>query len=46
VTIGQASGDYVEVKTGLSEGEEVVTNGSYALKSERLRERIELEGPL
>jgi len=46
VTIGQESGDYAEVKGGLTEGEEVVTQGSYALKSEALREQMPSESPL
>jgi cobalt-zinc-cadmium efflux system membrane fusion protein len=46
VTIGESSDDYVEVKAGLAEGDEVVTQGSYALKSEMLREQIPMGGPL
>jgi cobalt-zinc-cadmium efflux system membrane fusion protein len=46
VTIGQASGDYVQVVAGLAAGEEVITKGSYALKSELLREQMPTGGPL
>ena len=44
VTIAQASGDYIQVVAGLVAGDEVVTQGSYALKSELLREQMPLEG--
>ncbi len=40
VTIGQASHEYIQVVTGLDAGDEVVTEGSYALKSELLREQM------
>jgi len=46
VTIGQASGDYIQVVAGLTSGDEVVTQGSYALKSELLREQMPTGGPL
>ncbi|MDH4153719.1 MAG: efflux RND transporter periplasmic adaptor subunit [Nitrospira sp.] len=46
VTIGESSNDYVEIKAGLKEGEEVVTEGSYALKSEALRGQMSMGGPL
>ncbi len=46
VTIGESSREYVEVKGGVKEGDEVVTQGSYALKSEALREQMSLGGPL
>jgi membrane fusion protein, heavy metal efflux system len=46
VKIGESSQDYVEVKTGLTEGDEVVTEGSYALKSEALRGQMSMGGPL
>jgi membrane fusion protein, heavy metal efflux system len=46
VTIGASSSDDVEIKTGLKEGDEVVTEGSYVLKSEALRGQITLGGPL
>lgn len=46
VTIGQASGDYIQLVAGLVVGEEVVTEGSYALKSELLREQMPTGGPL
>jgi membrane fusion protein, heavy metal efflux system len=46
VTIGQAAGDYIQVVAGLVVGEEVVTQGSYALKSELLREQMPTGGPL
>ncbi|MBY0249583.1 MAG: efflux RND transporter periplasmic adaptor subunit [Nitrospiraceae bacterium] len=44
VTIVQASGDYIQVVAGLTSGDEVVTQGSYALKSEYLREKLPSEG--
>ncbi len=37
VEIGLSSGDWVEVRSGLSEGEEVATDGAFLLKSELLR---------
>jgi membrane fusion protein, heavy metal efflux system len=40
VKMGQSSNDYGEIKAGLEEGDEVVTQGSYALKSEVLREQM------
>lgn len=46
VTIGDASEEYVHVKTGLAAGDQVVTEGSYALKSELLREQMPTGGPL
>ncbi len=46
VTIGESSGDYVEIKSGVKDGDEVVAQGSYALKSEALRGQISMEGPL
>lgn len=46
VTLGQASSEYVQVITGLAAGDEVVTQGSYALKSELLREQMSTGGPL
>lgn len=46
VTLGQASGEYIQVVAGLTAGEEVVTQGSYALKSEYLREQMPRGGPL
>lgn len=46
VKIGESSNDYIEVKAGLKEGDEVVTHGAYALKSEALREQIPTGGPL
>ena len=46
VTIGETSNEYVEVKDGLKAGDEVVTEGSYALKSEALRGQITVGGPL
>lgn len=44
VSIAQASGDYIQVVAGLVAGDEVVTQGSYALKSELLREQMPSEG--
>lgn len=46
VTLGRASTEYVQVITGLAAGDEVVTQGSYALKSEALREQMPTGGPL
>ena len=46
MTIGEAADEYVQVKAGLAEGDEVVTQGSYALKSELLREQMPAGGPL
>jgi cobalt-zinc-cadmium efflux system membrane fusion protein len=46
ITVGQTAGDYVEVTGGLVDGDEVVTEGSYALKSELLREQMPAGGPL
>lgn len=46
VTLGQASIEYIQVITGLNSGDEVVTQGSYALKSELLREQMPTGGPL
>ncbi|WHZ21716.1 MAG: Cobalt/zinc/cadmium efflux RND transporter, membrane fusion protein, CzcB family [Nitrospira sp.] len=43
ITIGESSDDYVQVKAGLAMGDEVVTQGSYALKSELLREQMPSE---
>jgi len=44
VTLGQASSEYIQVVAGLAAGDEVVTQGSYALKSEHLREQMPSEG--
>ena len=46
VKIGASSSDHVEIKAGLEEGDEVVTEGSYALKSEALRGQMTMGGPL
>ncbi|MDX2251993.1 MAG: efflux RND transporter periplasmic adaptor subunit, partial [Nitrospira sp.] len=46
VKLGVSSHEYVEIKDGLTEGDEVVTEGSYALKSEALRGQMSMEGPL
>lgn len=46
VAIGESSDDYVQVKAGLAAGDEVVTQGSYALKSELLRGQMPTGGPL
>ncbi|UVT19712.1 MAG: efflux RND transporter periplasmic adaptor subunit [Nitrospira sp.] len=44
VTLGQGSSEYIQVLTGVVVGDEVVTQGSYALKSEYLREQLPSEG--
>lgn len=46
VAIGETAGEYVEVMGGLAEGDEVVTQGSYSLKSEVLREQMPSGGQL
>lgn len=46
VTIGESFGDFIEIKSGLAAGEQVVTRGSYALKSESVREQMPTGGPL
>ena len=46
VTIGESSNEYVEIRDGLKEGDEIVTEGSYALKSEALRGQMSMGGPL
>jgi cobalt-zinc-cadmium efflux system membrane fusion protein len=46
VTLGQASSEYIQVVAGLTSGDDVVTEGSYALKSELLREQMPTGGPL
>jgi len=38
VTLGQSFGDYVEIKKGVGENENVVTQGSFNLKSEQAKE--------
>jgi len=38
VVLGRTVNDYVEIKEGLSEGEVVVTQGSFYLKSEQAKE--------
>jgi cobalt-zinc-cadmium efflux system membrane fusion protein len=40
VAVGRRSGNEVEVRSGLSEGERIVTRGSFELKSILLKERI------
>lgn len=40
LTLGQESGDVVEVKAGIAAGEPVVTAGSFTLKSEALRDQL------
>ena len=44
VTLGQGSSQYIQVLTGVVAGDDVVTQGSYALKSEYLREQLPSEG--
>ncbi len=46
VTLGQASSEFTQVVSGLTSGDDVVTEGSYALKSELLREQMPTGGPL
>ena len=46
VSVGQDSSEYLLVVGGLAAGDEVVTQGSYALKSEYLREQMPTGGPL
>jgi cobalt-zinc-cadmium efflux system membrane fusion protein len=38
--------EYVEIKDGLKIGDEIVTDGSYILKSEALRGQMSMGGPL
>tara|TARA_R110001599_G_scaffold19503_3_gene74638 strand:- start:1177 stop:2955 length:1779 start_codon:yes stop_codon:yes gene_type:complete len=46
VTLGDASGDYYQVKSGLSSGDEVVTNGAFTLDSEsQLKGKISMMSP-
>lgn len=40
VTPGEEGGGFVEIRSGLSPGEEVVVEGGYSLKTELLREQI------
>lgn len=46
VRLGAVSEPYVEVKAGLAAGDKVVTEGSYMLKSEILRDQMPTGGPL
>lgn len=46
VTIGESSNEYVEIKDGLKIGDEIVTEGSYILKSEALRGQMSMGDPL
>ncbi len=46
VLLGQASAEQIQVVSGLTVDDEVVTQGSYALKAELLREQIPTGGPL
>jgi cobalt-zinc-cadmium efflux system membrane fusion protein len=46
VRLGAVSEPYVEVKEGLAAGDKVVTEGSYMLKSEILRDQMPTGGPL
>lgn len=46
VKLGESSKDHVEIKSGVKEGDEIVTQGSYVLKSEALREQMPMGGPL
>ena len=46
VTLGDALGDYYQVKSGLSSGDEVVTNGAFTLDSEsQLKGKISMMNP-
>lgn len=46
VTLGDASGDYYQVTSGLSKGDEVVTNGAFTLDSEsQLKGKISMMNP-
>ncbi|MGW8121412.1 efflux RND transporter periplasmic adaptor subunit [Roseivirga echinicomitans] len=46
VTLGNASGDFYQVKSGLSIGDEVVTNGAFTLDSEsQLKGKISMMNP-
>jgi cobalt-zinc-cadmium efflux system membrane fusion protein len=38
VALGQSFGDYVEIKKGVQEDEQVVTQGSFNLKGEQAKE--------
>lgn len=40
VKLGHQAGDWVEIQEGLSEGDSVVTTGSFALKSEMKKEEL------
>jgi membrane fusion protein, heavy metal efflux system len=46
VKMGTSSMDYVEIMAGVQKGDQVVTEGGYALKSEVLREQMSMGGPL
>ncbi|MDX2252900.1 MAG: efflux RND transporter periplasmic adaptor subunit [Nitrospira sp.] len=46
VLLGQASTEHIQVVSGLAVDDEVVTQGSYALKAELLRGQIPTGGPL
>lgn len=46
VLLGQASTEHIQVVSGLAVDDEVVTQGSYGLKAEILREQIPTGGPL
>lgn len=46
VTVGESLDQYVQIKSGLKAGETIVTRGSYALKSESVREQMPTGGPL
>jgi cobalt-zinc-cadmium efflux system membrane fusion protein len=40
LSLGARSGDFVEVKAGLSAGEKVVTKGAFSLKSALLKDEL------
>jgi cobalt-zinc-cadmium efflux system membrane fusion protein len=40
VRLGQSNGQYVKILDGLVEGESIVTNGAFILKSEKFGEQI------
>lgn len=43
VKLGKSIGEYIEIKEGLKEGEDIVTEGSFILKSHTMREKMEVD---